>query len=185
MVACWAGPAVTLLEYIDWFREHQDASRAVPSRLHNDDTDGALGGLQYSPQFSAYLSARPTDEVTIREVVSCSHLHDATWPQCGQDRVYYRAPMWRAMRMLSGRRPQVRPSHPKPYALVVFLMESGYDWQRTSDRLGLNHELGEALLLMALRSLHGLYAQGPVPQRSWVDLSDSQRNALSAHEAVA
>lgn len=173
---------MNLPEYIDWFRDHQDASRSIPSRLHNDDTDGELGGLIYSPQFVAYLSARPNDEIVVNEAVDCEHLHDSTWPSCSAERVYYRAPMWRAMRMLAGRRPQIRPSHPKPYALVVFLMDDGYDWRRTSDRLGLPHDLGEALLLMALRSLHGLYQQGPVPRRSWVDLSESQQNAV-AHVA--
>jgi len=175
----------TIEAAIDWLRLSHDGSRLVPSRLHRHDTEGELGAPPFSAPFMAYLMARPTDEVTVREMVDCDHVHDAGWPKCGIDRSYYRAPMWRAMRKLSGRRPQIRPSHPTPYALVVYLMDSGYDWRRTSERLGLAAEVGEPLILMALRALHGLYAKGPVPQRGWTTLSASQQNAVMAAEGAA
>lgn len=169
----------TIEAAIDWLRDHHDPSRAVPSRLHKHDTEGELGAPPYSPQFSAYLMGRPDDEVTVRETVDCDHVHDAGWPNCGVERSYYRAPMWRALKRLAGRRPQIRPSHPTPYALIVFLMDSGYDWRRTCQRLELPLEVGEPLILMALRALHGQYAKGPVPQRGWTQLSESQQHAIA------
>ena len=175
----------TIERAIDWLRDNHDGSRLVPSRLHRHDTEGELGAPPFSAPFMAYLMARPTDEVTVRETVDCDHLHDAGWPKCAVDRAYYRAPMWRAMKRLAGRRPMIRPSHPSPYALVVYLIDSGYDWRRTSERLELPYEVGEPLILMALRALHGQYAKGPVPQRSWVDMSESQQRALSQQGAVA
>lgn len=164
---------------IEWLRDHHDGSRAVPSRLHKHDTEGELGAPPFSAPFMAYLMSRPTDEITIRETVDCNHLHDATWPKCGVDRAYYRAPMWRALWLLS-KRQATRPHRPTPYALVTTLIDSGYDWRLAVFRLRLSYDVGEALMLMALRSLEGLYCAGPVPRRSWTSLSESQQNAEGA-----
>jgi hypothetical protein len=168
----------------DWLREHHDAGRFVPSRLHRHDTEGELGAPPFTGAFVVYLDGRPTDEITVRESVDCDHLHDATWPKCAVERAYYRAPMWRALWLLSGRTAR-RPHQPAPYALVTTLLESGYDWRRTSSRLRLPFEFGEALILMALRDLYRLYALGPVPSRPWTALSDSQRAAMEGVSSAA
>ncbi len=171
----------TLSSAIDWLREHQDAGRSVPSRLHDNATEGELGAPPFSPAFMAYLQGRPDDVILVRLSVACDHLHDATWPGCSVEREYYRAPMWRAMRRISGRMPRIRPSNPKPLALVVSVMDAGYDWRTASDRLRLNRELGEALILMAIRELYGQYALGPVGKRvPYTELSESQRMAEQA-----
>lgn len=38
----------------------------------------------------------------------------------------------------------------------------------------------EAMFLLAIRRLHGTYASGPISRPSYVDLSESQRNAEEA-----
>lgn len=177
----------SLSEAIAWLREHAD-DRPVPLRLHEHETDpqGELGTPRLTGAFLAYLVAEPDDVRDTDDPVECGHLHDATWPPCVVSRAYYRSPMWRALREL-GRRRAIRPGHPAPLSCVSAIMAAGWDWRRAASVLGQPPERFEALALMALRSLHGLYALGPIPRQApgWVSLSDAQRSAIIAGESGA
>lgn len=174
----------SLPDAIGWLREHAD-DRPAPLRLHDHETDhqGALGTPRYTGAFLAFLVAEADDVRDTDDLVECGHFHDATHPPCTITRAYYRSPMWRALRVL-GRKSAIRPGHPKPLTCVVAIMWAGWDWRLAARHLRQPPERFEALALMAIRTLHGLYAVGPVPQRSWISLSDSQRTAIEANGAA-
>ena len=177
---------MNLAEAIAWLKEHQD-DRTVPAKLHYIETEnhGELGSPRFTPAFLRYLYARSNDVDPDSEIpVDCP---DTAWncPTCSGAGFYtvirerYRYPMWRAMFRLQ-RIPARRPGHPSPAVCVAALLEAR-DWREACVLLRLNRDAGEALLLMAVRSLHGLYELGPVPrQPKWTELSESAQHAIIA-----
>ena len=180
-----------------WLRDHQD-DRAVPTKLHFIDTEnqGELGSPRFTPAFLRYLYARSNDvNPEAQESVICP---DTSWncPTCGGLGSYdvlrerYRYPMWRAIVRLRNERDQwtelsrrdrrfASPGRPVPSVCVAAIFEARYDWEEALRLLHLNRDAGEALLLMAVRQLFGLYELGPVPRAPrFTELSESQQRAL-------
>ncbi len=185
----------TLGDGVYWARSHW-TGREVPARLHdgNLDPDGAP---RTTAAFLRYLTAQPWDVTTVSERDVCYH------PQLPRDRAgnittvlvrctdcdgtgtrvrnaeRYRYPMWRALRRLE-RIEAIRPRQPRPIELIAALVISAWDGRAAARLLGVSWDAGEALLVMALRKLYDRYELGPLPRTSWVDLSESQRNAVEA-----
>ena len=180
----------SITEAVNWLEAHQD-DRAVPTKLqYGSGPDGTTnraedGSPRFTGAFLRYLYARSNDvNPEAQESVICP---DTSWncPTCGGLGSYdvlrerYRYPMWRAMFRLQ-RIPARRPGHPSPAVCVAALLEAR-DWREACVLLRLNRDAGEALLLMAVRSLHGLYELGPVPrQPKWTELSESAQHAIIA-----
>lgn len=181
----------TLDEAVRWLQDHQD-DRDIPAKLHFIETEnqGELGSPRFTPSFLRYLYARSNDvNPEAEENITCS---DVSWncPVCAGDGFYvvmrerYRYPLWRAMYRLKDRSPK-RPGHPSPITCVAALFAARFDWLTATKLLRLNVDLGEALLLMAVRSLYGLYELGPVPRPpKWTELSESQQRAVVGGDAA-
>lgn len=178
----------TIADAIDWASARWDGQRTAPVRLHRAHaTDGALGAPAFSLAFARSLDETPRATSAASRTVSCYHPMLATGmsprdcPEClglgikdvAVDR--YRYPMTLALSKLAN---SLRPRRqPHPYALILALATHGWDWRSTSRALDMHPDLGEALLLRALRQLHGRYEEGPVGRISWIDKSDSQQQA--------
>lgn len=192
-----ARDTATLPDALLWAESHWDENRTAPVRLHDSHTtDGALGGLRYSRAMLGALSACPSDIVADERTANCGHplLGSGSLKDCPEcwgtgvktirtDRYHY--PMWRA---LVGLQNALRPRRqPHPYSLILDLAEHGWDARVAARSRGIPWDLAEALYLRALRQLHGRYQAGPIASRraSWVDTSDSQRNAIVAGEQGA
>lgn len=187
----------TLPSAVSWLAEHWNEQRTAPDKLHRHDTEGELGGLVYSPQFEAVLDWTPNSAVRWSMTTECRHPRlplplgqrehgpEARWdcPDCQgagvrevtSDRYPY--PMTTALSKLA-KVPDHR-GQPHPVILVHELASHGFRVRPTLATFSLRHEQGEALLLRAIRKLHGRYQAAPI-HRSWVELSDSQRNAEAA-----
>jgi hypothetical protein len=181
----------TISEAIDWASRHWDGQRPAPLRLHRAHaTDGALGAPAFTHAFEKALTESPRATSDASRTVACGHPLlpvglDAR--QCSEcygvgvkdvrvDR--YRYPMTLALDKLSN---ALRPRRqPHPFRLVMALADHGFDWRATARSLDMHPDLAEALLLRALRQLHGRYEEGPVAV-PWIDKSESQQRA----EAVA
>lgn len=179
---------VSLSEALEWLESHWHENRAAPSRLHDGHTtDGALGGLRYSPNFASVIGSRPRDTVADERTAQCYHpmlriaVNLRNCPECHgsglktvkTDR--YRYPMWRA---LLGLQNALRPRRqPHPYTLILDLAAHNWNARLAAHSKDLPWNLAESLYLRAIRQLHGRYEQGPVGRVSWVDRSDSQRAA--------
>lgn len=181
----------SLSEAIRWTQERWDQQRTAPTRLHDSETDDGhgLGGRKFSAPFLRLLSERLDATAAIPRTVSCHHpmlgfglrVHEC--PECAgvglkEARTeLYRYPMTLALAKLQNSLP-LRRSYPHPYIVVVTLAQHGWEPRATVQTLGLGWDMGEALMLHALRGLHSRYTEGPVDTRvSWVDRSESQRNA--------
>lgn len=178
-------------EAVIWLKQHQD-DRTAPAKLHYIETEnqGELGSPRFTPSFLRYLYARSNDVDPDSEIpVDCP---DMAWncPVCSGAGFYtvvrerYRYPMWRAFSRLKDRK-AIRPGHPAPIECIVALIKADYSWQEACRYLRVNPQMGEALLLMAIRSLNGLYELGPTPrQPKWTELSSAQQNAIVSGEVA-
>ena len=180
---------INLAEAIKWASERWDQQRAAPIRLHEaHTTDGALGAPRFTFAFAAALdgSVNATSDATRtahchhpmlalgRDARDCPECYGLGVKDVNVDR--YRFPMSRALSKLAN---TLRPRRqPHPYRLVVALAEHAWDWHATARSLAMHDDLAEALLLRALRQLHGRYEEGPVTV-SYIDKSQSQQNAES------
>jgi hypothetical protein len=176
----------SLSDAIDWAQPRWQ-ERPVPQRLHDWDLDGEVG-LRYSAAFVRELHAHPGMTVEADVTESCYHptLYRGDSPRdCPAclgagvktvRRERYRYPMWRAFNRLL-RDHATRPHLPGPAQCVVTLAGANWDGADTARRLALPWEVGEALLLLSLRKLHHYYAEAPLGRPSWVDKSQSQRDA--------
>jgi hypothetical protein len=86
--------------------------------------------------------------------------------------------MWRALRQVAGATAKAHTPH--PIILIAALVLNAWDTEHAARFLSMGSDSAGPLFLMALRKLHGKYESGPIGKRSWVDLSDAQRNAESA-----
>jgi hypothetical protein len=174
----------SLSEAIEWVEARWDQQRPAPIRLHRAHaTDGALGAPAFTVAFAAALDGSPRSTVTDVRTVACFHpllggKEGRDCPECyghglkdaKVDR--YRYPMTLALSRLSN---SLRPRRqPHPYRLILSLADHGWDWRATSRAYDVHPDLMEALLLRALRQLHGRYEEGPVP---WIHKSESQQHA--------
>ena len=177
---------LTIVDAIDWAVARWDGQRPAPVRLHQaHSVDGALGGLMFTHAFASALDGSPSVTSYATRSVPCYHPLAATRParECPEcfgigvkdQRVdHYRYPMTLALSKLAK---ALRPRRqPHPLALVLALADHGWDWRATSRSLDVHPDMGEALLLRALRQLHSRYAEGPV-RISWIDKSESQQHA--------
>lgn len=187
----------TLSEAIDWASRHWANQRPLPLRLHEaHTTEGELGAPRFTHSFAGALDGSPSAVASMTLTVSCYHptlargqaVRDCR--ECDgsgvkdirQDRYLY--PMSRALARLAVAQPSRK--HPHPLILVLSLAGHNWDARLLARGFGLPWEMAEALLLMALRKLHGRYEDGPVDTRtygssvSWVDKSDAQRMAETA-----
>lgn len=176
----------SLVEAIEWARPRWQ-ERPVPLRLHDHDLEGQVG-LRYSAAFSRELHAHPGMTVEHEMTEDCYHptLYRGDSPRdcpacLGMGvktvrRERYRYPMWRAFNRLL-RDNSTSPSLPSPAQCVVTLAGAGWDASEATRRLHLSWDSGEALLLLSLRKLHHYFAEAPMGRPSWIDKSESQRNA--------
>lgn len=174
-----------LRDAIDWLEAHWGEQLEAPDRLHRHDTEGELGGLAYSPEFAAVLSWSPRTVVRWRMTTECHHPMTAgrqqDCPEClgscvkevASDRFPY--PMTTALTTLA--RSPSKPPH--PVVLLRELAVRSWDARTTASVMGLAWEQAGALMLRAIRKVHARYQAAPI-HRSWVDLSESQRNAEEA-----
>ena len=180
----------TLDDAIEWLREHWDNQRTAPTRLTQNDTEGALGGLRYSGAFSATLGWSPTAAHRVTFGVICSHPmsrgRGEDCPECqgagvkDQTSDRYPYPMSSALHAL--RRVVTRRGQIPALTVVYALATSAF---RPKVALQLLPGADEAVLLGAIRQLFHHYQAGPVTTTSWVDLSDSQRQAVLTGEGLA
>lgn len=180
-----------------WLHDHLDELEVPPLRLHGStvgDQD-ATGAPRFTPAFWALLTASPYRTRWAQETVVCPQDHPLRGKPCqmcgGQlswvaSREVYVHPLAAALERLSNV-PSPAPTVPSPFVLVVCFLDCGLDLDRAHERLwgqpiSSPDRRGtvEAMFLSALRKLHGRWSSGPIPKRSWVDLSDSQRNAEAA-----
>lgn len=186
----------TLAEAIDWAASRWDGQRPAPIRLHRAHaTDGALGAPAFTLAFERSLDESPRATSDAQRTASCHHPMLAVGkaprdcPECfglgvkdvRVDR--YRYPMTLALSKLAN---SLRPRRqPHPYALALALATHSWDWRVAARSLDLHPDLAEALFLRALRQLHGRYEEGPVGRVSYLDRSESQRNAEGGLQATA
>ena len=183
----------TIADAIEWAESRWDGQRTAPLRLHLAHfTDGALGAPAFTHSFAATLdvytddAGNPAETTSAARTVSCYHPMLARGktpydcPECqgigvkdvNVDR--YRYPMTLALTRLAR---VVRPRRqPHPSRLVLVLAEHGWDWRAASRAIGVYPDMGEALMLQALRQLYGRYEEGPV-RISWIAKSESQQHA--------
>mgnify|MGYP001352836698 CR=1 FL=1 len=177
---------LAITDAIEWTAARWGGQRAAPIRLHQArSVDGALGGLMFTHSFASALDSSPSATTDAVRTVPCYHplagnrpARDC--PECfglGVKDVrvsHYRYPMTLALAQLAN---TLRPRRqPHPLALVLALADHGWDWRATSRSLDVHPDMGEALLLRALRQLHSRYAEGPV-RISWIAKSESQQHA--------
>ena len=174
----------TLDDALDWLRENWDNQRTAPTRLTQNDTEGELGGLRFSGAFSATLGWSPTAAHRVTFAAICSHPmsrgRGEDCPECqgagvkDQTSDRYPYPMSTALHAL--RKVVTRSGQIPALAIIFALASSAFRPKVAMQLLGTNDE---AVLLGAIRQLFHHYQAGPVITTSWVDLSDSQRNAVS------
>jgi len=196
----------SLSEALAWLREARDGLEVAPMRLHQSTgSDGTpesitgihdgLGGLPFSRDFIALLDGSPFRTRTATETVVCPNPHPVRGPECalcrGQlswtaSRTVYVAPLAAALERLSHVKSPA-PTVPSPFVLCVALLDCGLDIDRMHERLWGKpissedrRKTVEAMVISALRKLHGRWSSGPIPKRSWVDLSESQQRAQDA-----
>jgi hypothetical protein len=195
----------TISEAIDWTREHWHAQRPVPIRIHSHETEGI--GLFYAPAFAAAMDGSPYAKTEIETSESCGHwrrvgsalcldcaIFDETGKPIAETGVYKKRsvrfvyPMSAALTTV---RNSLRPARqPHPYRLIVEIASHDWDWRAAARANARPLDIAEALYLQALRRLSGHYQDRPSLSRrdvtrTWVDLSDSQRNAIEAGETAA
>ena len=192
----------TLSDAIDWVRDRWANQRAVPTRLHTREEEGV--GLGFTPAFRAALDGKPDTVIASTRTESCYHpllsrgMSPRDCPECrgaGVKEVrsdLYAHPMTLALHRL--RLGLASRRHPHPYGLVIVLASHGWDARQAARALAIHWDRAEPLFLMALRRLHGHYAEGPVDTRSrtyasrtvsWLEMSDSNRAAIEAGETAA
>lgn len=180
----------SLDEAIAWVRDRWQLQRTPPTRLHSRETEGV--GLFYSPRFGHSLDAPIDAHSSISGTVNCYHPliaarmspHDC--PEClGMGIKQHRSerylwPMSFALTRLHASLGAGNQVH--PYALVIYLAEHDWDARATAASMELDYGQASVLFLVALRRLHGFYAEGPTPTRTttWIQKSDSQRAAETA-----
>lgn len=180
----------TLHEATDWLSSHWAEQRPAPTRLHKRETEGV--GLFYSAAFAAALDGSAEASVTMTGPVDCYHpliragQSPLNCPECHgfnvkehrTDRFLF--PMSRALLHLHNS--MGSPRQPHPYHLILILADHGFEPRAAAASVDFNWDRAEALFLMAIRRLHSMYAAGPMRTRttSWIDKSDSQRDAESA-----
>lgn len=188
----------TFAEARRWLVDHVDELESPPMRLHGATVgDGdQTGAPRYTPEFWALLTSSPYRTRFAQETVVCREDHPlASRKPCqmcaGQlswvtTREVYVHPLAAALERLSHVRSSA-PTVPTPFVLVVTLLDCGLDIDRAYERLwgkpissADRRATVEALFLVACRKLVGRWSSGPIPKRSWVDMSDSQRAAEAA-----
>ena len=176
----------TIYDAIEWAESRWDAQRTAPLRLHRAHATGGDGAPAFSAAFARSLDESPRSTTMAAHTVSCFHPMLARGktpydcPECqgigvkdvNVDR--YRYPMTLALTRLAR---VVRPRRqPHPSRLVLVLAEHGWDWCAASRAIGVYPDMGEALMLQALRKLYSRYEEGPV-RISWIAKSESQQHA--------
>jgi hypothetical protein len=179
----------TLDDAIDWLRERWDNQRTAPVRLTQNDTEGELGGLRYSGAFAATLTWTSRQSSSVTYTVICSHpmSHGRTdeCPECQGSGVTernserYPYPMSTALTEL--RRVVTRRGQRPALSVIYALAAASFRPRVAMQLLGCD----EAVLLGAIRQLFHHYQAGPVISTSWVDMSDSQRSAITAGEVAS
>jgi hypothetical protein len=193
---------VDLSDALSWLERHW-IGRVPPTRIHTGgvEPDSALGSPRLADAFRAYLDARPGDVITERVTETCHHPglpRDARVTACADcdgsgvkdaDRLRYRDPMWRAISRLDAQ--AARPGQAGWAQIVVALVATDYQPAAAARLIGASvvggtvtwgrRDFWEPMFVLAVRKLHHLYAQAPLPsRRPWTELSDSQKNAEEA-----
>lgn len=189
-----------LASAVEWCRDHWDEQRPVPTRLHVQAT-GDDGAPRMSGAFASFLvrsdppekGETPTDLTltSTREEVPCPLRLLPDCARCGgigytvHDVVTYAWPMSAALYRLQ-RVPATSRGWPTPYVMIVQLASHGWHVPAAAAAIGQpvlgpdHYKTVEAAFLLAIRKLYGRYASAPMPapaRPSWVDMSESQRNA--------
>lgn len=166
----------TYSDAMEWLQAHW-TPREIPLRLHTIASEG--WGPFFTTGFQRILDAKPHDLEMGTDSRICNHLRlqgGNQWecPDCLGVGVYdvttprYRYPMWRAMVRLAAFDRAHPPMQGLPgmaavvYALVLWKFDS--------------REIGQPLVLRAIRRLFDCYEQGPVSV-GWTQKSQAQQNA--------
>lgn len=165
---------MTLAQAVEWVHEHLD-DEEPPRKLHHmrTETQGELGTPEMTAAFIRWLAASPYDTMMVTETRRCHHPR-AVHGRCGdcegsdlfEVRVErYRRPMRAALEHL-GRNPGRWPEHEiPPFHVLRVAFLCGLNTHRTALALHLGHDHAEAVVLMALRRLHGRFRLAPYPRQ--------------------
>jgi len=180
----------SLSEALDWVETRWGEQRPAPIRLHRAHaTEGALGAPSFTLAFQKALDESPRATTDAARTVSCHHpllsvgksMRDC--PECFGTSVKdvrvqrFRYPMTLALsRVANALRPR-QDRMPHPYRTLMALAEHGWDAHGAARSLDLSWDAAEAHFLRSIRQLHLWYAEAPVGSVSYVDKSESQRNA--------
>ena len=161
-------------------------------------SESGLGSHAFSNAFASALDGRPDTTISQDRTVDCWHpllpkgRPDRDCPECIGTRVkkvrsdLFAFPMSLALNRLRNDIASRRQLH--PYILVLALASHGWQPKQAARSLDMPWDRAEPLFLLALRKLHSRYEEGPVKttvSSSWLALSDSQRNAITAGETAA
>lgn len=192
----------TLASALEWLRGHIDELGDVPVRLHDHavgDKD-ALGSPRFSGAFWHHLTGSAFSSHVARSEESCYHPRKVDNAECEEcfgtnvktvQRDVYDRPLSAAMVSLSK---LPAPSHgtPSPVQYILALLAANLDIDTAAKLVRIpivsddHRKTVDAMFLRAIRQLRDRYSSGPIGGRpSWVDMSDSQRNAIASGEVAA